>query len=51
MVCLFDLRESGEADAHVERPRLVFRVAVPQGRVLHGEVPGVQMWHAQGGPI
>ena len=40
---MINLRESGEAYAHVQRPRLVLRVAVPQGRVLNGEVPGIQM--------
>ena len=39
----YNLGESGEANAHVKRPRLVLRVAVPQGRVLHGEVPESQM--------
>ena len=33
-------REPGEADAHVQRPRLVLRVAVPQRRVLHWKVSG-----------
>ena len=35
-----NLRESGEADGHVQRPRLVLRVAVPQRRVLHWKVSG-----------